>query len=143
MSKPYLFLIGALVLLAAGVGIFAYTRSTTTSQQPTTYPASQPSPSQIPPPPPSEPALQSQITLTVNSPKNGQAVSTANITVSGVTVPNADVAVNDKDLKADASGKFSTSILLDEGENEIFVTASDANGNYSEWDGTVTYTPAQ
>jgi hypothetical protein len=63
--------------------------------------------------------------------------------VQGKTSANAEVFVNDKEAKADASGSFSIAIVLDEGENIISVAANDASGNYASQDLTVTYTPAQ
>ncbi len=147
MSKAYLFLLALLALAALGIGGFAYLRSTSSSttpsySTPTTTPQA-PSQPTTPSQPATEAPLQNQIALTVSSPTKGQQVSLASLVVKGKTAPNADVAVNDKDIKADASGNFQTTITLDEGDNEIFITASDANGNYSEWSATVTYTPAQ
>lgn len=139
MSKGYLALIAALAVAVLGVGAFAYFRSQPGQTPPPTY---QPSPSSTPSPTPSAP-LQNQIALTVTTPKNNGAVFNPKVTVSGKTAPNADVAVNDQDVRADAAGNFSAIITLDEGENEILVTASDSSGNYSEWQGTVTYTSAQ
>ena len=147
MSKAYLILIGLLALIAASIGAFAYYRSTTpsptapaTSQVPTTSPTT---PSQTTTPEVVPETAASQISLTVTSPTDGQEVSAATITVKGQTVANADVAVNDKDLKADASGNFQTTLTLDEGDNDIFITASDQTGNFSDWEGTVTYTSSQ
>lgn len=147
MSKAYLLLLALLTIAVLGIGGFAYFRSQsgqTTAPSYSTPTTTRSTPSQpAAPSQPSQTPAQNQISLTVISPTNGQQVSTATLVVKGKTVPNADVAVNDKDIKADASGNFSTTISLDEGDNEILVTASDANGNSSEWSGTVTYTPAQ
>ena len=54
-------------------------------------------------------------------------------------MPLADVGVNDAETKADATGNFSVTINLEEGENPILVVVSDANGNYSEREITITY----
>lgn len=83
----------------------------------------------------------SQISLQVIQPTSGQVLSAATVNVSGKTVANADVSVNDKDLKADTMGNFSTMVNLDEGDNPISVTAFDADGNTSEQEITVTYQP--
>lgn len=80
-----------------------------------------------------------QIGLSVSQPNNGIVVTTSHITVTGKTVPNAEVAVNDIDMRADSQGNFSTAITLDEGENTIIVMANDAQGNSAEKDITVTY----
>lgn len=81
----------------------------------------------------------SQISLTVSQPLNNTVVKVPKITVIGKTVPNAEVSVNDSDLKADAQGNFSASIVLDEGDNTVIVIANDAQGNFSEKDITVSY----
>ncbi len=143
ISKAYIFLIGALVVVVLGVGVFALYRS---SANPTTMPPYQaPSKPYSPSQPTTTPTQvsQNQITLTVSSPTNGQEVSTPTIVVTGKTVPNADVVVNETDLKADANGNFSITITLEEGDNYLLITASDPAGNFSEWEGSVTYTPAQ
>ncbi len=145
MSKPYLLLIAALVIVALGIGGFAYYRSTTnpatapsyTTPSATTSPTQQANPSQPTSPVPND------ITLTITSPQNGAQVSTPTITVSGKTVPNADVSVNDQDLTADAQGNFSTTITLEDGDNNLSITAADSTGQSSEAELTVTYTPAQ
>jgi len=84
-----------------------------------------------------------QIALTVDSPANNSTVTTSSVTVSGRTTPNADVFVNDTELKANAAGDFSTSVQLDEGDNTLVVGANDSNGNYSEKEITVTYNTGQ
>lgn len=83
----------------------------------------------------------SQITLDVVSPQNNSTVKDGAIIVSGKTLPNADVFVNDKELKADAYGNFSTSTVLDEGPNIVVVAANDAAGNISEREIAVTFNP--
>lgn len=88
---------------------------------------------------PSDFSTTNQITLSVNQPVNNTVVKIPSITVAGKTLPGAEVAINDKDIKADANGNFSTTITLDEGENTIVVMANDASGNSAEKDITVTY----
>lgn len=145
MSRAYLLLIGVLILIVVGVGAYAFLRSSSTPavpyQPPVVNQNQNPAPPQLPSPVPT--TFQNQISLIVSSPTKNQVVTAATLTVSGKTVPNADVSVNDKDLKANAQGNFSALVTLDEGENEIVVTASDDAGNFSEWQTTVTYTPAQ
>ncbi len=84
-----------------------------------------------------------EISLTIDTPANNSTVTSPTVKVSGKTVPNADVSVNDTELKADGSGNFSTTVTLDEGENIIGIVANDANGNSSEQDLTVTYNSGQ
>ncbi len=85
-----------------------------------------------------------QIALVVTSPQDRSTVTTPTITVAGKTTPNADVFINDKQLVADSQGNFSTSLTMDQGDNEIAIIANDQNGNSSEKDLTVTLqTPGQ
>ena len=81
-----------------------------------------------------------KIFLTVTSPKNGDALTSTNLTAKGKTTPGADVFVNDQAGKADANGNFSISIGLDEGANVIVVSANDAEGNATQQDLNVTVT---
>lgn len=87
--------------------------------------------------------VSGNITLIVSSPSDSTTVNSPDITVSGKTTPNADVFVNDQEIKADASGNFSVKLTLDEGDNPITVTASDEQGNYIEKDITVNFIPSQ
>jgi hypothetical protein len=87
------------------------------------------------------PAPVNQIKLTVLKPTNGATVATATQTVSGQTVPNADVSINDVETKADTKGNFSARITLTEGDNPIVINAFDADGNNSELELTITYAP--
>jgi biopolymer transport protein ExbD len=73
-----------------------------------------------------------EINLEITSPKDGEVVTKSPVLVSGTTVGGADVSVNDAETKADVNGEFKVSIPLEEGENEIFVTANDQDGNYAE-----------
>ena len=73
-----------------------------------------------------------EINLEITSPKDGEVVTKSPVLVSGTTVGGADVSVNDAEAKADANGDFKVSVPLEEGENEIFVTANDQDGNYAE-----------
>lgn len=83
------------------------------------------------------------MTLTVTSPANGATVTNASLTVSGKTAPRAEISVNDKETRADASGNFSAIITLDEGENTVMVIANDADGNVAEKQISVTYNSGQ
>jgi len=74
----------------------------------------------------------SEISLEITSPKDGEVVTKSPVLVTGTTIGGADVFVNDAETKADEDGNFKVSISLDEGENEIFVTANDQDGNYTE-----------
>lgn len=82
-----------------------------------------------------------EIQLDILSPTDNSKVSNTSVTVTGKTAPQAEVSVNESDIKADSSGNFSTVISLDEGENSITVVANDANGKNAEKEITVTYEP--
>ena len=75
-----------------------------------------------------------EIFLQVNEPKNNITVSNQAITVTGKTISNGFVFVNDQEFKADENGIFSTTVILEEGENFILVVASDDLGNSAEKD---------
>jgi hypothetical protein len=79
-----------------------------------------------------------KISLTITSPKDGDALDSTNVTVKGKTSPNADVFVNDQEGKADSNGNFSISIGLDEGSDLIVVSANDSDGNAAQEELTVT-----
>lgn len=82
-----------------------------------------------------------QISLTVSSPADKSTTSVQNVTVKGKTAANAEVYIDDKELKADAGGNFTTTVTLEEGDNVIVVTAVDENGNVAEKEINVEYTP--
>lgn len=92
---------------------------------------------------PSTETVFGNITLTISSPSDGSTVNSPDITVSGKTTPNADVFVNEKDVKANASGNFSVKLTLDEGDNLITVTANDEQGNYIEKEITINFVSLQ
>lgn len=81
------------------------------------------------------------ITLSVLAPGNNTTVSSPTLIVRGKTVAGAEVFVNDAEGIADATGNFSISVDLDEGENYILVVVNDASGNYSEKELTIIYAP--
>lgn len=78
------------------------------------------------------------IPLVVSEPSNNMVTTSPTISVKGKTVANADISINEKDLKADAQGNFSTTISMEEGENIIAVLAVDEAGNFVEQDLIVT-----
>lgn len=135
-----------IVLLAGGLLLYRYQRNTLPVSQPTTEQGTITN-VQVTPGTANNNATPTtlnfdstnQISLTVSQPVNNTVVKTPTITVMGKTIPNADVTVNDKDLKADAQGNFSVSITLDEGDNTVIVVANDAQGNSAEKDINVTY----
>lgn len=93
--------------------------------------------------PPTAPVKTSTIFLTVDSPADKSTVSRANLLVKGRTVAGAEVFINEKETVADPQGNFSVNLTLEEGENSIFVTATDEAGNSAEQEITVTYNPPE
>lgn len=72
------------------------------------------------------------IFVEVVSPKDGATLNSFQVKLVGKTLPNADVFVNDQEVKVNANGEFSIELTLDEGENIVSVVANDENGNYAE-----------
>lgn len=154
MNKAYLALVAFLILVTIGVGGFAIYRTVQNRNSQAGY-LSQPSLTSpknlkgpVPQTPESVPVIDDKpisgtIKLTVTTPTDGQVLLTPKVTVTGETVPNADVSINDTETKANTSGKFQVSITLDEGNNPIYIFSSDQDGNFAEWQGSVTYTPNQ
>ena len=83
---------------------------------------------------------KNQIKLVVDN-KDGSIVKTNKVIIKGVTIPKAEVFINDLELVADAKGNFSGTITLEEGDNPISIIAVDENGNSSEEEITITYEP--
>jgi hypothetical protein len=81
-----------------------------------------------------------KIKLTVDT-ADGLVVKTNKLAIKGTTAPQAEVFVNDLDLKADAAGLFAGTLTLEEGANPISVTAVDDAGNSAETELTVNYEP--
>ena len=65
--------------------------------------------------------------LTLENPQNEAIFSEDEITVSGKTTPNALVVIisptDEETIEADDKGNFEAKILLEEGDNEISITA--------------------
>ncbi len=79
------------------------------------------------------------IPLTVFEPADETTVYTSDIIVRGQTDPDAVVSVNEAVVDVDADGKFSTTVVLEEGPNLIEVTASNFEGNENSLVLTVIY----
>ena len=88
-------------------------------------------------------SIDAGLSLEITSPVDGTTVFNPNINVSGKTEAGADVFINEKELKADLQGNFIASLILEEGENIIVVTAGDDDGNYSERTLVITYELAE
>ncbi|MDO8608943.1 MAG: hypothetical protein Q7R95_00185 [bacterium] len=82
---------------------------------------------------------KNEISLTLQQPNDGQVTKNSNIIVKGITSALAEVAVNDKEVKADSNGNFSTTIQLDSGDNVIDILVTNDQGLASEKEIVVTY----
>ncbi len=80
-----------------------------------------------------------EISLTISSPTSGSKTSMPKATVNGKTAPKAEVFANEAEGVADANGNFSLSVILDDGDNSIIVTAVDESGKVAEKEIIVTY----
>lgn len=88
---------------------------------------------------PIEQAKIAQITLSISSPVDNSTTTSSKISVSGKTLPKAEIYANEAEGFADGIGNFSLQVNLDEGVNEIIVTAVDSEGNVAETVVTVNY----
>lgn len=86
------------------------------------------------------PAPVGEIPLEVNIP---EYVSVPSLAVAGKTVSEAEVFVNELETVSGTDGRFWVNYRLDEGENSIIVVVSDVNGQTTEKELTVTYTPVE
>jgi hypothetical protein len=93
----------------------------------------------ITPSPTSKSILESSIPLQIISPADKAVVKSSKVTIRGKTVASAEVSINEKDTKADASGNFAVDLTLDEGENLIIIVVNDSEGKASEAELTLTY----
>ena len=142
--KKTLIVAGILVAgLAVVVVIAAVTSRNGLIQEVATVTPAQPGVTSAPienisPVPTAAAVMANQIELSVESPIDGAKVTASPVVVKGKTVPGADVAVNEVDIKADSAGNFSAKVGLDEGENVISIVANDNQGNVTEKEVTVT-----
>jgi hypothetical protein len=136
MRKLVIVLIPLIVVLA--LGAFACAGEGTT---PTVSPTPALTHTAVPTATPASTALF----LKVTSPQDQSTVSTANVTVSGSTIPGAVVSVSVDDsvviADVDQSGNFQAVVTLDEGPNFIEVDASDSLGNQVSANLSVVYAP--
>lgn len=95
--------------------------------------------------PPAEEPKAEAFSLTLTQPENEAISSTDKVTVSGKTAKDATIVLNgplgDEVLEASANGTFTVSLGLEEGANEINVTAYSADGGQEQTETrTVNYT---
>lgn len=79
--------------------------------------------------------------LEISSPDDNSQIKGGDkkVTVSGVTDPNNNITVNDTVAVVDSSGNFSTAISINDGDNNIVVTATNSFGNSTQVSRKVTY----
>ena len=75
-----------------------------------------------------------KVFLQISEPKDNVTVANQAITIKGKAISNGFVFVNDQEFRAGLNGNFSTTVILDEGENYILVVVSDEYGNSLEKD---------
>lgn len=80
--------------------------------------------------------------LEVVEPATGFRTRDYAVVVVGITEPGASVSVNGRSVMVDPFGKFTTSITLKRGKNDIKVVASDGAGNSDQKTVSVTGTTA-
>ncbi len=81
--------------------------------------------------------------LEIESPENNAAFfdEDKEILVKGKTDPGSVILVNKHLAIVDNQGNFETKLPLEEGENQIIISAQDEAGNQTEMERKVTYTP--
>ncbi len=113
-----------LIILVLVVIYSFYQKNNPTAKKIFNFPTSQPTQQPL--------ENQKAIFLEVSQPINNATVANAVVSLTGKTIPNGSVFVNEQELKADTNGNFSTSVSLNEGQNDIYVVASDDLGNSVE-----------
>lgn len=85
--------------------------------------------------------------LTIKEPEDNSISSEEEITISGVTAPEAVVVIlypeGEKILEADEDGNFETKIALVGGANEVEISAYDSEGNEASQTLTIVYSTAE
>lgn len=110
-------------IFVAGLAFYFYQTTKTVPEQEIKTLSASPSPKVTPKP---------SIFLTIHTPKDEEVTDKRTITVSGTTVSNATLIVttpaNDQVITAASNGNFSTTVVLENGENELTIVAIAPNG---------------
>lgn len=139
MSKSYFVLIALLLFVIAGIVGFAYLQGVTRTPS---EPVMTLEPTQVDLPSTTSAQIAAHVVaVNLTTPISGAESRSSFISVAGITAPNSDVAINEKILLADADGKFSTTLILDEGENPLIVSVNNDLGETGMWEGVVHYNP--
>jgi hypothetical protein len=90
---------------------------------------------------PNTPTPTMPFTITLDAPRDGETTSASPLLVSGFTVPNAVVSVNDVVGLAGADGRFVLTVPLEAGPNVLEIIASKPTGDQASLIVTVLYQP--
>jgi len=90
---------------------------------------------------PNTPTPTMPFTITLDAPHDGETTSGSPLLVSGFTVPNAVVSVNDVVGLAGADGRFVLTVPLEAGPNVLEIIASKPTGDQASLIVTVLYQP--
>jgi len=93
--------------------------------------------------PPASPTPTPSVFLNIDSPADESVVATRSITISGKTIPGSTVVVStpssDQISSSSASGSFQLATSIDDGANEVTITAILPGGEEVTKKLTVTY----
>lgn len=120
-------------ILVAGVAFFLYqTTKILPSTKTKTISISSPTSTPIP-----------SVFLTVDRPRDEEVSDKKIVTISGKTVPSATIVIStqstDQVITPASNGNFSTTLAIDDGENQIEITSIASNGEEARIVRTVTY----
>jgi hypothetical protein len=87
------------------------------------------------------PTPASKLTITLETPRDGETIKTSSMLVVGQTAPNAIVSANDVVGLAGDDGRFALVVPLQPGPNVLEVIASRTNGDQAFLILTVLYQP--
>ena len=90
---------------------------------------------------PNTPTPAATFTITLDAPHDGETTTASPLLVSGITIPNAIVSVNDTVGLAAADGRFALTVPLEPGPNVLEIIASKPNGEQAFLIITVLYQP--
>jgi len=90
---------------------------------------------------PNTPTPAANFQITLDTPRDGDTTNASPLPVTGVTVPNAVISVNDVVGVANGEGRFSLLVPLQVGPNVLEVIASQPNGQQAFVIVTVMYQP--
>ena len=75
------------------------------------------------------PTADNPVGLVILSPEDGAIVNTANVEIKGTAPADTVITIGEEIIVVDETGKFTYNVPLVQGDNEIQILASDANGN--------------